>query len=157
MSSWPSLSTSKTPAASNSLRALIVCCFHFGSSARIGPAAITAIDPTATARMAREPVMAHLLLFLGRSNAGPRPGLAVFVGQVLVGLGVVGDPFGDRIPLELLTGPERDVAEIAHRGQAVTVAEVARAPGARLDGVEPLAVMPDRSRQALGRLVDLAT
>src|SRR5262245_17947743 len=143
MSSWPSVSTSKTPAASNSLRALIVCCFHFGSSARIAPVATAAIEQTATAtaRMAREPVMAHLLLFLGRSNAGQRPGLAVFLGQVKVGLGVVGDPLGDRVPLELLSRPERDVAEIAHRGQAVAVAEVARAAGARLDGVEPLAVM----------------
>ena len=33
MSSLPSLSTSKTPAASNSLWPLIVCCFHLGSSA----------------------------------------------------------------------------------------------------------------------------
>ena len=36
MSSLPSLSTSKTPAASNSLRPLIVCCFHRGSSALSG-------------------------------------------------------------------------------------------------------------------------
>ena len=37
MSSLPSLSTSKTPAASNSLWPLIVCCFHFGSPARTVP------------------------------------------------------------------------------------------------------------------------
>src|SRR5579864_9047927 len=33
MSSLPSRSTSNTPAASNTLSALIVCCFHFGSPA----------------------------------------------------------------------------------------------------------------------------
>src|SRR5438270_539753 len=154
MSGWPSWSTSKTPAASNSLRPLIVCCFHFGSSARIVPAAIAAIDQTA--RMDREPVMAHLPIVLGRSNARQRPGLAIVLGQVLIGLGVVGDPFGDRIPLERFTGPERDVAEVADGRQAVAVAEVARAPGARLDGVEPLAVMSHRPGQAPGRFVDLA-
>jgi hypothetical protein len=38
---YASLSTSNTPAASNSLRPLIVCCFHLGSSARAAEAHTT--------------------------------------------------------------------------------------------------------------------
>ena len=64
------------------------------------------------------------------SNARQRPGLAVFLGQVLVGIRVVDDPLGDRVPLELLTGPERDVAQVADSRQAMAVTEVARALGA---------------------------
>src|SRR5262249_19253567 len=59
MSSWPLLSTSKTPAASNSLRPLIVCCFHLGSSARADAAQAKAAIVQAT-RTARERGMAYL-------------------------------------------------------------------------------------------------
>ena len=87
------------------------------------------------------------------SDAGQRPGLAVFLGQVLVGLGVVDDPLGVGVPGELFARPERDVAEVADARQAVAVGEVARALGARLDRVQPLAMMAHRSGQGL-RAVD---
>src|SRR5690242_18380855 len=105
MSSRPSLSTSKTPAASNSLRPLIVCCFHLGSSARTDVAAAKATIVQA-AKRARECVMGSLRVAPGRvgnahrreaivgghcppydspSDGGERPGLAVFLGEILVG------------------------------------------------------------------------
>ncbi len=64
------------------------------------------------------------------SNAGQCPGLAVFLGQVLVGLGVVGDPLGDRVPRSFSPVQSEMLPRLPTRRQAVAVAEVARALGA---------------------------
>src|SRR6516164_1561652 len=83
------------------------------------------------------------------------PRRAVFLGQVLVGFGMIDDPFGGRVPFQLFARPERDVSQVADRGKPVAVSEVARARFSRLDGVEPLPMVAHRAREARLGQVDL--
>ena len=86
--------------------------------------------------------------FIADQTAGSVQGLRYSLVRNWLASAMVGDPLGDRVPLELLAGPERDVAQVADARQPMAVAEVARALRAGLDGVEPLAVMADRAGQA---------
>src|SRR5262249_23599227 len=79
MSRWPSLSTSKTPAASNSLRPLIVCGFHLGSSAPTD-AVVAKATIVQAVRRARGRVMGLLRVALGRGGQCPTGGRLSSVG-----------------------------------------------------------------------------
>src|SRR4051812_976055 len=62
MSSWPSLSASKTPAASKTLFGLMSCFFHFGSPARA--------DERLRARMARTARVVRVIEGMGAGLQG---------------------------------------------------------------------------------------
>ena len=69
------------------------------------------------------------------------PWRAVFLGRELRGFGVTDDHFLHRVPLDLPSGANGNVAEVAHGGRAVPDGHVADGQLAAFDALEPVLVM----------------
>src|SRR5262245_64405741 len=74
------------------------------------------------------------------------PTLAILAADQRLDLGRVLRAEVLEVPFELLTRPERDVAEVVRFGQPARVFEVASSGRAGLTGVNPLGVMAERLR-----------
>src|SRR5215475_13388251 len=84
-----------------------------------------------------------------RSPLDQLPTLAILAADQRLDLGRVLRAEVLEVPLELLTRPERDVAEVIRFGQPARVFEVASSGRAGLTGVNPLGVMAERLRDEL--------
>src|ERR1019366_3043331 len=84
-------------------------------------------------------------------KSGQLPGFAIAACHVLVGAGVAREVSLRIVPIKALSGTVGDVGEKPALGQTVAVLDIAGAALPRLDGIQELADMPGRIRNARRR------